>query len=94
MNIKTETAELSLADVHGSVRLPAGAGKWKAKCPAHPDANPSLSISAGAAPSGQVFLDWTGAAVTNANIAATTLTMPAASITVNSNNSITAACGQ
>ena len=29
MNIKTETAELSLADVHGSVRLPAGAGKWR-----------------------------------------------------------------
>jgi manganese transport protein len=29
MNIKTEATDLSLSDVHGSVRTPAGAGKWR-----------------------------------------------------------------
>ncbi len=29
MNTKTEATDLSLSDVHGSVRAPAGAGKWR-----------------------------------------------------------------
>ncbi|NNM57880.1 Nramp family divalent metal transporter [Acidocella sp.] len=29
MNIKTEVTDLSLSDVHGSVRAPVGAGKWR-----------------------------------------------------------------
>ena len=45
----------------------------------------TVTISAGAAPSGQVFLNWTGATVANANVSATTLTMPAASTTVTAN---------
>ncbi len=45
----------------------------------------TVTITAGAAPSGQVFLNWTGATVANANVASTTLTMPAANTTVTAN---------
>jgi hypothetical protein len=41
-----------------------------------------VTIAANAAPSGQVFSAWTGAAVANANSASTTITMPAANTTV------------
>jgi hypothetical protein len=46
-----------------------------------------VAIVAGAAPSGEVFSDWTGATVANANSASTTLTMPAANTTVTANYS-------
>lgn len=45
-------------------------------------ANSTVSISANAAPAGQVFLNWTGAAVANAALANTTLVMPASDTTV------------
>ncbi len=45
-------------------------------------ANSTVSISANAAPAGQVFLNWTGAAVANASSANTTLMMPASDTTV------------
>jgi hypothetical protein len=41
-----------------------------------------VTITANAAPSGQQFQSWTGAAVANPNSATTTLTMPAANTTV------------
>ncbi len=44
-----------------------------------------VTITANAAPAGQVFSNWTGAAVQNANAATTTLTMPAAATTVTAN---------
>jgi hypothetical protein len=47
-----------------------------------------VNISANAAPSGQVFSGWTGAAVANANSAATTLTMSAANTTVSANYAV------
>jgi hypothetical protein len=46
-----------------------------------------VSINANAAPAGQSFLNWTGAAVSNPNQSATTLTMPAADTTVTANYS-------
>ena len=45
----------------------------------------AVTIAASAAPAGQAFLDWTGAAVANANAATTTIAMPAANITVTAN---------
>ena len=44
-----------------------------------------VAIVAGAAPAGQFFQSWTGAAVQNATAASTTLTMPAAGTTVTAN---------
>ena len=44
-----------------------------------------VTITANAAPAGQVFTNWTGATVANANAAKTTLTMPAAATSVTSN---------
>ncbi len=44
-----------------------------------------VSISANAPPSGQAFLNWTGATVANPNASSTTLTMPAAATTVTAN---------
>ncbi len=44
-----------------------------------------VSITANAAPAGQVFTNWTGATVANVNAAKTTLTMPAAATSVTSN---------
>lgn len=44
-----------------------------------------VTISANAPASGQIFKSWTGATVTNANSASTTLTMPAANTTVTAN---------
>jgi len=46
-----------------------------------------VTIKANAVPAGQSFLDWTGATVSNANEAATTLTMPAVNTTVRANYS-------
>jgi hypothetical protein len=46
-----------------------------------------VTINANAAPSGQSFLNWTGAAVSSPNQASTTLTMPAATTTVTANYS-------
>jgi len=44
-----------------------------------------VTITANAPVAGQSFLNWTGAAVQNANAASTTLTMPAANTTVTAN---------
>ena len=44
-----------------------------------------VTITANAAPAGQAFANWTGAAVQNANAAVTTLTMPALSTSVTAN---------
>jgi hypothetical protein len=44
-----------------------------------------VAIAANAAPAGQVFIDWTGATVADANSPDTTLTMPAANATVTAN---------
>jgi hypothetical protein len=46
-----------------------------------------VSISANAPPTGEAFLDWTGATVANAKASSTTLTMPAAATTVTANYS-------
>ncbi len=46
-----------------------------------------VAITANAAPAGQVFTNWTGATVANANAAKTTLTMPAAATSVTANYS-------
>jgi uncharacterized protein (DUF1800 family) len=43
-----------------------------------------VAITANAAPAGQVFQNWTGAIVANANAASTTLTMPTAATSVTS----------
>jgi hypothetical protein len=48
-------------------------------------AGTSVTITANAPPSGQSFLDWTGATVANATASTTTLTMPAANTTVTAN---------
>ena len=45
-------------------------------------ANTSVSITANAAPAGQVFGSWSGASVANPTAASTTLVMPATNITV------------
>jgi len=44
-----------------------------------------VTISANAPPAGQVFVNWTGATVTNAAAATTTLTMPTGAATVTAN---------
>src|ERR1039457_2108988 len=44
-----------------------------------------VGISANAAPAGQTFTGWTGAGVANPSASSTTLTMPAANITVTAN---------
>jgi hypothetical protein len=44
-----------------------------------------VTITANNPPAGQVFLDWTGAAVANANFATTTITMPASAAVVTAN---------
>ena len=44
-----------------------------------------VPITANAPPTGQSFVNWTGAAVANANAATTTLTMPASNATVTAN---------
>ena len=44
-----------------------------------------VTIEANTPPKGDVFLDWTGATVTNPNAAATTITMPDANTTVKAN---------
>ena len=46
-----------------------------------------IAITASTPPSGQSFLDWTGATVGNPNAASTTLTMPGANTTVTANYS-------
>jgi Divergent InlB B-repeat domain len=46
-----------------------------------------VNIAANAPPTGQSFLNWTGATVANASAPSTTLTMPAASTTVTANYS-------
>ena len=46
-----------------------------------------VTITANPPPAGQSFLDWTGAAVQNPNASTTTLTMPAANVTVTANYS-------
>ncbi len=48
-------------------------------------AGASVAITANAAPSGQVFKNWTGATVANPNAASTTLVMPAAATAVTAN---------
>ncbi len=48
-------------------------------------ANAVVPISANPAPAGQVFVNWTGATVADANAPATTLNMPAANTTVTAN---------
>ena len=48
-------------------------------------ANAIVTITADGPPAGQVFLDWTGAAVANAESSSTTLVMPAAPTTVTAN---------
>ncbi len=48
-------------------------------------AGATVSISANAPPSGQVFVNWTGASVQNAAASSTSLTMPAANTTVTAN---------
>jgi hypothetical protein len=48
-------------------------------------AGANVTIIANAAPGGQMFLNWTGAAVTNAALATTTLAMPAAPTSVTAN---------
>jgi hypothetical protein len=48
-------------------------------------ANANVSITANAAPAGQVFLNWTGAVVANPDSPITTLVMPAAATTVSAN---------
>jgi hypothetical protein len=48
-------------------------------------AGTSVTITANAAPTGQVFEDWTGATVTNPYAASTILTMPAVNTTVTAN---------
>jgi hypothetical protein len=48
-------------------------------------ANATVSITANPAPTGQVFLDWTGATVANAQSSSTTLIMPAAATNVTAN---------
>jgi len=45
----------------------------------------TVTITAGAAPSGDVFLNWTGATVANPTAATTTLAMPGAATTVTAN---------
>ena len=47
-----------------------------------------VNISANALPAGQVFANWTGATVANANLAATSLTMPSANTTVTANYTV------
>lgn len=47
-----------------------------------------VTITANAPPAGQVFNNWTGAAVANANSASTTLTMPAATTSVTANYTV------
>ena len=44
-----------------------------------------VDVSANAPPAGKAFTNWTGAAVANASVPATTLTMPAANTTVSAN---------
>jgi len=48
-------------------------------------AGTQVTITANAPPSGEAFLDWTGATVANANASSTTLSMPAANTTVTAN---------
>jgi hypothetical protein len=48
-------------------------------------AGAQATIVANAAPAGQAFLNWSGAAVANANSATTTLSMPSANTTVTAN---------
>lgn len=48
-------------------------------------AGASIAIAANAPPSGQSFVNWTGATVQNPNAATTTLTMPASNVTVTAN---------
>ena len=48
-------------------------------------AGKTITITANAPPAGQVFLNWTGATVANANAATTTLTMPSTNTTVTAN---------
>ena len=50
-------------------------------------ANTVVTITANAPPSGQSFVDWTGATVQNPNASQTTLTMPASNATVTANYS-------
>ena len=47
-----------------------------------------VTITANAAPSGQSFTGWTGAAVANAGASSTSLTMPAANTTVTANSEL------
>ena len=63
------TAQYTLTVVNGT-----GGGSFAA--------NTTVSISANAAPAGQVFQGWTGATVANPLASATTLVMPAANVTV------------
>jgi hypothetical protein len=47
-----------------------------------------VTITANAPPTGQAFLDWTGATVANPNAVSTTLTMPAANTTITANYAV------
>lgn len=54
-------------------------------------AGTTISLAAVPAPAGHVFANWTGAAVSNANAATTTLNMPAADTTVTANYTVAGA---
>ena len=49
-----------------------------------------VTITAGTPPAGQFFVNWTGAAVLDANAATTTLTMPVSNVTVTANAAVPA----
>ncbi len=66
---KTPTTSFTLTVTSGS-----GSGTYAA--------GTVVTITANAAPAGQIFKQWTGATVANANASTTTITMPAANTTV------------
>jgi hypothetical protein len=69
-NYATSTYTLTVVDGTGSGAYAAGT---------------VVTISANPPPSGESFLDWTGATVQNPNASTTTLTMPPSSVTVTAN---------
>ena len=71
-NYSATTSKYALTVVNGS-----GSGSYAA--------GTVVTITANAPPSGQSFVNWTGATVANPSAATTTLTMPAANTTVTAN---------
>lgn len=80
------------SDYSNSITVPVGGGKTGHTLTVMNGAGSGtytegtvVPISANAPPAGQVFVNWTGAAVQNSNAASTTLTMPASNTTVTAN---------